>query len=139
MCSDDTIKRIIRVFTDFDPSKKVRRQIIKCLEELIQLRKQNRALASAVALQKSALLMRNEEFNKLVYKMQKALGQEDKFKVGDIVWVEDDDGKRVKRVFWHFCGAEDYDGYPYVCFNPEDSRIGDSYDNAELCTAREDI
>ena len=32
--------------------------------------------------------------------------------------VENDDGKRVKRVFWCFCGGEDYDGFPYVCFDP---------------------
>lgn len=53
--------------------------------------------------------------------------------------VENDDGKRVKRVFWHFCGGEDYDGFPYVCFNPDDSSCDECFDKAELCIARAEL
>lgn len=134
-----TIERIIERLKDFEPTKNDRRQIIKWLGELIQLRKQCETLQRGVKLQKDILIMQRDKICKLVKMMQESLGQEDKFKVGDIVWVEDDDGKRIKRVFWYFCGGEDYDGFPYVCFNPDDSSRGECFDKAELCVARAEL
>ena len=136
---EKTIEKIIERLKDFEPTQNDKRQIIKWLGELIQLRKQCEVPQRDVELQRGILVMRNEKCGKLAKMMQEVLGQEDKFKVGDIVWVEDDDGKRVKRVFWYFCGGEDCNGFPYVCFNPDDSSRGECFDKAELCVARAEL